>query len=865
MKICFKSIFAGSLLCLSAFFISCTNAIFNDVSDSPFTLVSDIRSMMQRADVEKMMFMGGSALYSPKDSNANQIAKNVIIATRIGKVEKMDLGGGQTGYRNSKKEYDLGYIAIDSVSKEEISFSYYRFSKDSNRAVAAGSFVLKEGQKVDLNGDGIPDVQYRKPDVGRQGYKTNMWLSFLCDVTAGDTATMFSIIPIQYERSAYPNGLLGINPDGQYIISKYEVGSSNRSIVSNIAYGDYVMDTENNVVERFIGEQRNGARSAARTIGDEELKTVDQFSDDSTPDTFEFKPQEFAGEFDIMQLFSMLPSNMVPPDFKSHTITDNTAYLNSLIRQPSFITQLVSANPGQAADEINTELARQPISSEMERVIFNRMALALIYPESCPAVNFLSNTLSGIFPWFYVDFGEVLQENSSDESDITARNALSAAWEKKLKDDYQSTFDKYLAEAREKHNDELKDKVEDYVEYEIKRDAIEKYFSTLTCFNLAPLIATLADVQWVKELIKNTKGGLEFGIAGGISFANSNPSVDLKLGIMLKMEIENSISWSIHSTSLFAGSSPAKLPVAEAAAKFAEKFPGNQFKENDVADFMDVIEKEELKDQGNKSWATDAASLIQKTDPVNGVRPSKDAKSIHKAFNPIKSIPFVITFDAQLDILFKAQAVYEAKNLTVGFVTFLIVDCKAGIDWGFRNNFWLFGKKIPVVSSFYADPYAAANVYKEFAGFAGPTAKNPDNYSITLGVKVTVTPVIEFRVGAGVGYNILGAGADVTVGAGADFFAPITFYLAGGYSFDNSLLIVREVGIDAGIGIHGDVQFCLDPPILRTKRWNYDLPGLKQEWVWQILKLRVENDKIVKNEGIKLKDNDAHGLMPQIF
>ena len=65
-----------------------------------------------------------------------------------------------------------------------------------------------------------------------------------------------------------------------------------------------------------------------------------------------------------------------------------------------------------SADEIRDQLAGAPISSEVERVLFCRHALALVYPESCPDVNLFSQSLSNIMPWLYIDFGEVIKQNS---------------------------------------------------------------------------------------------------------------------------------------------------------------------------------------------------------------------------------------------------------------------------------------------------------------------------------------------------------------------------------------------------------------------------------------------------------------------
>ena len=124
---------------------------------------------------------------------------------------------------------------------------------------------------------------------------------------------------------------------------------------------------------------------------------------------------------------------------------------------------------------------------------------------------------------------------------------------------------------------------------------------------------------------------------------------------------------------------------------------------------------------------------------------------------------------------------------------------------------------------------------------------------IGCGVKFTISPVIEFRGGVGLGYSVLGAGADVTVGAKIDFFAPLSSYVGYAMRFDGTPVVILDMDMDAGFSYSGDVQFCLDPPILSTKRWNYDIPGLKDQCVWQIFKLRLENFEVVEKEGPKRK------------
>ena len=847
-KTILKALEAYIILGMGTAFFGCS-MMMDTIDSTGSSSINSVRSIMNRSDAERMLYMGGSVLYSPKDPNANQLAEGAIVATRIGKVEKADLGAGEYSYKNSKTEYELGFISVDSISKEEISFSYYKFpNSDSDKYVAAGKFTLCENETADLNGDGIADVRYSKPLPGRKGYKNNMWLTFLCDVEAGDSAAMFSIIPMQYERSVYPNGLLGINPQGQFVVNKYDVGTNSRSVVSNISYGDYVLDTEANTLSRYVGEQRS-SRSAARAISDAELEQVEQISSSSTPEEFEYKASEFTEDFNIEELLSVMPSSIVTESFSGRSIAENVAYLNRLIRESNFLSKLVEGKTGEVAEEIRSQLASAPISSELERVIFCRHALTLMYPEYCPDVNLFSQSLSSVLPWMYIDFGDIIQNEVVSED--SARSIWKETNIKMIKNaQYEAQMKQYIAEAEKKHASEKGKKVDAYIEYEVKRDAIEKYFSTLKNYNFAPLLATLTGQDWLKDIVKGTKTNLSVGVTGDISFANANPSVEFKIGLLVKFELENKLTFNVSTTSLFASSAPEKQKVSDLTAKFNEKFPNGHYTEEEIKDYMDIMGNMNLKDElGLDSWVFDASEKLQKSSYVNGIRPSKDAKGMHKCINPIPQLPLVLTFDAQFDILFKTFAVVEFDNFTVGGIYMTVLDCKAGIDWGFRKK--ILG--IPRPSSFYCDTYAACNRYSENAGFAGITSKDMNQFKLGGGAKFTICPVVEFRGGVGLGYSVLGASADVTVGAKVDFFAPLSAYVGFARRLDLTPVVILDMDMDAGFSYSGDVQFCLDPPILSTKRWNYDIPGLKDQCTWQIFRLRLENFEVTKAEGPKKK------------
>ena len=119
-KIIKGTIKACLILGLGVVLFGCSMQLGSVETSEGSSSVNNIRSMMNRSDSEKLLYMGGSVLYSPKDPNANQLIPGAVIATRIGKVEKSELGAGQYAYKNSKTDYELGFISVDSISKSEI-------------------------------------------------------------------------------------------------------------------------------------------------------------------------------------------------------------------------------------------------------------------------------------------------------------------------------------------------------------------------------------------------------------------------------------------------------------------------------------------------------------------------------------------------------------------------------------------------------------------------------------------------------------------------------------------------------------------------------------------------------------------------
>ena len=204
--------------------------------------ISDISAKMSFENVSRQAYMGGSVLYNPDDLSNSQLAENVCVAVRLGKVKRNEINEDQVVFTDDEDSAKFGFMKINSISTSSVAFSYTEFSADG-KSLTTASFNVAEGDSVDINSDGFYDLKYTKPKINRVGLENARWLTFLSSQDDLNTS-MFSVLPEQYSRNVYPAGLLGINPDGKFIVNKYEVGSSNRAAVVGVCAGDFVLDSK---------------------------------------------------------------------------------------------------------------------------------------------------------------------------------------------------------------------------------------------------------------------------------------------------------------------------------------------------------------------------------------------------------------------------------------------------------------------------------------------------------------------------------------------------------------------------------------------------------------------------------------------
>ena len=812
MKVKFIKIF------LTVFAFSFSSIIFSCAMPLDEYSSSDLRNiagLKNRSAISRMPFMGGAALYNPSDLSTSQLDKGAVLGVRLGKVQKKDVGAEQPVYSDIKDEAIFGYITIEDISRERVSFSYYEFENekwsDSEIASLKNTFTLEAGKSCDLNSDGIDDVAYVKPFTKRKGSEKSMWLAFLNADENIKVSSMFSIIPQQYARSAYPGGLIGINPDGRYIVNKYDVGTTNRAAVKSLIYGDYVIDNEENTFATFVGTKSS---SGARALNDDELNTMEVNEDDS-PEMYYFQSAEFADNYSIYELLDALPASVVTKEYKSLSIAEAVDYLNELAKNPDLWQKIIEGNNSEEANEIRENLSNFYGDSELQIVIANRKALSVLYPDLCPQLSPYSTTFAMVFPWFSADLGDI--------KDSASRNYSRAATENPILSDPKYT--------------------DEYKEYVRKRDEISEEFSHLLSLDILPCIVGALKSPLLKKIVMNSDASIRVGVGGSIECVSANPKFDIKMCLLFKYEFKDAVKYNIKTTSLFTSDEiPAVIDTKTGEALKMRDF-GN-ISEEEMKAKLDENKQELEKEFGIDKYSWLGFKEVGEFRGSPRIRPTKDAKNFHKSINVCPPLPFVFTFDATLDVLLYSNVLVEFKNVAIGGIYMVGFGVESGIRWSFIKK-W----KIPV--GIKAEPYTEAFKISKGANFAGITTNDKSLVQFGGGAQFMLAPVLELRAGFGVGADIGVISADFSVGAPISFVLPISIYLGATYGNGNYFNFVAETqgNFKASLGL--DLQFCLDPPFVKKRIWQWPL-WTAIDFNAQLWKIRSENLKIVSAEGPKV-------------
>lgn len=367
--------------------------------------ISDISAKMSFENVSRQAYMGGSVLYNPDDLSNSQLAENVCVAVRLGKVKRNEIDEDQVVFTDDEDSAKFGFMKINSISTSSVAFSYTEFSADG-KSLTTASFNVAEGDSVDINSDGFYDLKYAKPKIKRVGLENARWLTFLSSQDDLNTS-MFSVLPEQYSRNVYPAGLLGINPDGKFIVNKYEVGSSKRAAVQGLVKGDFVLDSESGEYQRFVG---NSSYKSARSIDDAELETSTDFLDTD----FYFSEDDFSNGYSALDLIRNLPVQISQKYDAPASENEAISVLNEILKDKELISVSAQSKSIVLDDEILDILNIIESLNERELVSLNRMFLSDTYDE-CPNVDFNCVDITEVLPLLSLSIDEQEIESHNDE------------------------------------------------------------------------------------------------------------------------------------------------------------------------------------------------------------------------------------------------------------------------------------------------------------------------------------------------------------------------------------------------------------------------------------------------------------------
>lgn len=217
--------------------------------DDSFFIIKDVEQELDYGYISSQAFMGGSMLYCNASPCLSQLNEGVVVSVRIGKIHQVD---GLDLYEDDESLAVYGCIKVLSIDLDSIEFEFSRFIDIDN--ICSQIFKVLLNDVIDINNDNIPDITYIKPLQQRKELGDIRWLSFISSKDSLNT-TMFATIDKQYGRSLYPNNLIGINPCGSYVFTKYENNSNVLAEIKGVRNSDYILDSEKGDYYRFIGKK----------------------------------------------------------------------------------------------------------------------------------------------------------------------------------------------------------------------------------------------------------------------------------------------------------------------------------------------------------------------------------------------------------------------------------------------------------------------------------------------------------------------------------------------------------------------------------------------------------------------------------
>lgn len=179
-------------------------------------------------------YHGGALLVTDPRFDQGHLAPGQVLPIRLSRLTRPaagvppPLGGAETP--GSVRYGDLTFLQVTPAR--------LTFSVAFRDGGPARTITLRQGQAVDLTGDGLPDLELKAPVKAlKAGAKELDYalLAFPCD---GAHAALFALAPGAFRGNRYPYGISGVTPAGQFIFQSDCLPSSPVSGPAGLLFPD---------------------------------------------------------------------------------------------------------------------------------------------------------------------------------------------------------------------------------------------------------------------------------------------------------------------------------------------------------------------------------------------------------------------------------------------------------------------------------------------------------------------------------------------------------------------------------------------------------------------------------------------------
>lgn len=395
-------------------FVSCSFPLQSGMGSN--AQITDINERLTFSEISRQGFMGGSVLYNPDKPATGQLAKGVSVAIRLGYILRNDVTAEQAVFSDILEEAQFGKLYVTDIGKDVISFTVQLFNFKGEK-LSSAAYRVNIDEQIDINNDGLPDIEYKKPLRKRVGFESAIYLTFLSSQETLNTS-MFAVLPAQYSRGVYPSGIIGINPQDRMIVQKYEDDNLTRAMIYGLQNGDYVLDNQSGL---YYTARNISDFSSSRTIDDNELISESDFGLDS----FYYSEKDFDIYTTPQLLLSALPHS-VTGDCYGVSNEDVITQLNEILKIKNLVEQISECDNDVLNNELSMMLDNVASFSEYELVSFNRFYLNDKYESLSPQIDTGTADITEVLPLYSCIIGE---ENNGDLENINSRATTFSGYE----------------------------------------------------------------------------------------------------------------------------------------------------------------------------------------------------------------------------------------------------------------------------------------------------------------------------------------------------------------------------------------------------------------------------------------------------